>query len=45
MFRHALAPLFEPVSLVVISDRDLPVSKWLSKGLAVATPHVTAVAG
>ncbi len=45
MFRHALAPLFEPASLVVISDRDLPVSQWLPKGLAAATTHVRADAG
>ena len=45
MFRHALAPLFEPASLVVISDRDLPVSQWLPKGLAAATTHVKTDAG
>ena len=40
MLRHALSPLFEPTSLLVISDRDLPVSQWLPKGLAAATTDV-----
>lgn len=43
--RHALAPLFEPASLLVVSDRDLPVSHWLPKGLAAATTHVQVPSG
>ncbi|HEY0295480.1 MAG TPA: GNAT family N-acetyltransferase, partial [Bordetella sp.] len=33
MLRHALAPLFEPGSLVVVADRDLPVLAALPAGL------------
>jgi len=43
--RHALAPLFEPSSLLVVSDRDLPVMQWLPKGLAAATTHVRTPTG
>jgi acetyltransferase len=45
MFRHVLASLFEPASLVVISDRALPISQWLPKGLAAVTTYVPAAVG
>ncbi len=45
MLRHALAPLFEPASLLVVSDRELPVSQWLPKGLAASATYVMVQAG
>jgi len=45
MLRHALAPLFEPASLLVVSDRVLPVAQWLPKGLGAAATYVMAATG
>lgn len=45
MLRHALAPLFEPATLLVVSDRELPVSQWLPKGLAASSTSVRAPQG
>lgn len=45
MLRHALAPLFEPATLLVVSDRELPVSQWLPKGLAASSTSVLAPQG
>ncbi|MYZ42751.1 bifunctional acetate--CoA ligase family protein/GNAT family N-acetyltransferase [Schauerella aestuarii] len=40
MLRHALAPLFEPRSLVVVTDRPLPVAQWLPAALKSCTTMV-----
>lgn len=45
MFRHALDPLFEPRSLLVISDRVLPVFEALPSGLRARTTRVAFESG
>ena len=40
MFRHALDPLFQPRSLLVVSDRALPVLQTLPAGLAKSTTTI-----
>src|SRR5690606_34417259 len=41
MMRHALSPLFNPESLVVVSQYPLPLEQSLSDKLRVATTHAT----
>ncbi|HYG44256.1 MAG TPA: GNAT family N-acetyltransferase [Bordetella sp.] len=45
MLRHALAPLFEPVSLLIVADRPLPVADALPAALRARTTRVDAVPG
>lgn len=45
MLRHALAPLFEPQSLVIIADRQLPAATSLSPALKAKTTVVDCAVG
>ncbi|MBV7484325.1 GNAT family N-acetyltransferase [Bordetella sp. BOR01] len=45
MLRHALAPLFEPGSLLIVADRPLPVADALPAALRARTTRVDAVPG
>lgn len=45
MLRHALAPLFEPQSLVIIADRQLPAATSLSPALKAKTTVVECAVG
>ena len=40
MFRHTLDPLFQPRSLLIVSDRPLPVSQSLPSGLRQRTTRL-----
>ncbi|HCQ49793.1 MAG TPA: GNAT family N-acetyltransferase, partial [Achromobacter sp.] len=45
MLRHALAPMFEPSSLVIVADRPLPAAGSLSPALKAKTTVVDCQAG
>ncbi|WP_028354906.1 GNAT family N-acetyltransferase [Bordetella petrii] len=45
MLRHALAPLFEPGSLLIVADRGLPAAATLPAGLRARTAVVDAAPG
>lgn len=45
MLRHALAPLFDPKSLVIVADRPLPVVNTLRAELRANTTQVDVQAG
>ena len=45
MLRHALAPLFEPRSLVIVADRPLPAESSLSPSLQARTTVVRCEVG
>ena len=45
MRRHVLTPLFNPGSLLVISDRQLPVEQSLPASLAASVTHLSLVPG
>ena len=45
MLRHALAPMFEPSSLVIVADRPLPASGSLSPALKAKTTVVACETG
>ena len=45
MFRHTLDPLFQPRSLLVVSDNPLPVFQALPSGIRTKTTRVDAAPG
>jgi len=45
MLRHALAPMFEPASLVIVADRPLPAASSLSPALKAKTTVVVVEPG
>ncbi|WP_191578203.1 GNAT family N-acetyltransferase [Achromobacter insolitus] len=45
MLRHALAPMFEPASLVIVADRPLPAASSLSPALKAKTTVVAVEPG
>jgi acetyltransferase len=45
MFRHTLDPLFQPQSLLIVSDNPLPVFQALPSGLRAKTTRVDAQPG
>ncbi|WP_175125499.1 MULTISPECIES: bifunctional acetate--CoA ligase family protein/GNAT family N-acetyltransferase [Achromobacter] len=45
MLRHALAPMFEPASLVIVADRPLPAASSLSPSLKTKTTVVAVEPG
>ncbi|MCG7326707.1 GNAT family N-acetyltransferase [Achromobacter sp. ACRQX] len=45
MLRHALAPMFEPASLVIVADRPLPAASSLSPALKTKTTVVAVEPG